>query len=656
MRLGSVFSQVGSGVSGREYLFWALCTGIALAAGIYFRTVGLGSWPFATDEYYLFRAIEFVTGNGLAAFPCGGYYPRGLLNQYLTAPLLMAGMQPELALRLISVAGSLAVLPAVVLLAMRLGGARAAFAAAIIVLLSTWAVEMARFGRMYTAFQALFVWYAYHAYRLLADGDETRWRWLLPISAVAVFVWEGGVVLALANLLIFFFRNATWRVSHLLASIAIALYSIAFLLVDFRALGATGSGPEPDSAPETSSALLAEAIPLPVFDVLTSPVAIALWLLAAVAVFVSILRGGNWVADWRGHAALGAVALAVLGGQLLLAAMLFVGAILAGWLSLGDCLRRDRMPTLLLLGAVCATWVVRAALQFIDTGSTQPIKALISFPELLYSLIYPWLATIPEMGLMFGAGTIVALLLVATERQPDWGVRYLLALLLLAVLIIGGANTLYSETRYSFHLYPLLLVLTLYGVHHLAAMAFRRSTVPAALVSAAAVAVFLFSADFSPKHLTTVDAYESNFRVGYADRRTRHYFPRFDFGSPSDYVNARASGGDTIIVTNVVLAHYVETPGFIYLDETDPRFGGQACVGLQRERWSDLSLLKSRQGLESLLTGVSHAPVWVVADWQTLRKALPDSYLTAELGLNRVFDSPDNRMAVFHRSGTTGPE
>ena len=51
---------------------------------------------------------------------------------------------------------------------------------------------MSRFGRMYAPFQAVFIWWVYHAYRLVETGDRRRWRWLLGLSAIGPLVWEGG--------------------------------------------------------------------------------------------------------------------------------------------------------------------------------------------------------------------------------------------------------------------------------------------------------------------------------------------------------------------------------------------------------------------------------------------------------------------------------
>ena len=73
--------------------------------------------------------------------------------------LQYAGLSPELAPRLIAALSSLIALPAVYLLGRRLGGRNIGLLAVAILAISVWETEVARFGRMYAPFQAIFVWY-----------------------------------------------------------------------------------------------------------------------------------------------------------------------------------------------------------------------------------------------------------------------------------------------------------------------------------------------------------------------------------------------------------------------------------------------------------------------------------------------------------------
>src|SRR5580658_10757305 len=97
----------------------------ALIAGLYGRFKGIGTWPLGVDEFYISRSIDNVLNSGLPRFACGGYYNRGVLYQYAVAGIRLLGVGPELAGRLVAAVCSMAVLPAVYLLARRVRGSEA---------------------------------------------------------------------------------------------------------------------------------------------------------------------------------------------------------------------------------------------------------------------------------------------------------------------------------------------------------------------------------------------------------------------------------------------------------------------------------------------------------------------------------------------------
>ena len=82
-----------------------------LLAGLYARFKGLGTWPLGVDEFYISRSIDNVLRSGLPEYECGGYYPRGLVFQYVVAALRLTGLTPEFAGRLVTAVSSLAYCP-----------------------------------------------------------------------------------------------------------------------------------------------------------------------------------------------------------------------------------------------------------------------------------------------------------------------------------------------------------------------------------------------------------------------------------------------------------------------------------------------------------------------------------------------------------------
>src|SRR5919108_3006131 len=188
-------------INNRNYLLIGcyVMVGLALAVGIYFRLKGLGKSPFGIDEYYIASSVRNILEHGLPQFDCGGYYTRGLLLQYLAAPLFKYGSNDELYFRLITVISNLLTIPALYLLGKRIASRAAACFVVVLFSVSIWETEMARFARMYAPFQMLFAWYLYFLYKALFLKDAKARRWMYWISLISIFVFEGAIFLVILN-------------------------------------------------------------------------------------------------------------------------------------------------------------------------------------------------------------------------------------------------------------------------------------------------------------------------------------------------------------------------------------------------------------------------------------------------------------------------
>jgi hypothetical protein len=149
----------------------AALTVAALLIGVYARFEGLGKWPFGVDEYYTARSVQNILRAGLPEYACGGFYTRGLLVQYLAALLQLLGLSAEFSIRLIAAVSSLVALPAAFNLGRRLGGPIIGLLTVIVLAVSVWEVEMARFARMYAPFQAVALWYAVFFVKYTVDRE-----------------------------------------------------------------------------------------------------------------------------------------------------------------------------------------------------------------------------------------------------------------------------------------------------------------------------------------------------------------------------------------------------------------------------------------------------------------------------------------------------
>jgi len=296
-------------------------------------------------------------------------------------------------------------------------------------------------------------------------------------------------------------------------------------------------------------------------------------------------------------------------------------------------------------------WIAVALGAQTEQSSIVGLEKLISFPELLRSFLHPWLLSLPLMTVILIAGVGLALAGSLFVREYDNpGLRLLLAIVIVSVIVIGGAQTMYIETRYSFHVYPLLVLLTLFGFAHSVIGGAPIKEVVERWAPLVFLCLFVISSDFALGHMAHIDTYDANFRVGYDDRRAKHYYQRFDFKSPADFVNKHADPSDLVITTSVVVTQYLEMNSFVYLHETDRRYRGQACDFGKMERWTGLPLVDNVGDIEALAESKPGSSLWLIVDQQTLKRTLPHEYLTGKAGYEQVFVSPDERLTVYLRS------
>ncbi len=234
---------------------WLVVTLLLAACAYFYR---LGSLAFTSDEIYHGIAVKAIVRTGLPVLPNGSLYLKGGLFSYLaTLPSLVSGSY-ELGVR--SVSASCVLLTGFLLFQITTritGDRRAGVVTAFVWLFHPWAVEFARWGRLYNLAALLIAAAVY----FLISFDVTRrrfWGWL-ALGALAVattvypfFLWCWVVFAAYA--LALWARN---RPEHARKVAAVAAGSAALVVVAGWLLYAHGN---------RVSALLSKAgVPLTLF-------------------------------------------------------------------------------------------------------------------------------------------------------------------------------------------------------------------------------------------------------------------------------------------------------------------------------------------------------------------------------------------------------
>lgn len=640
-----------------------LVTAAAVLLGLWARFAGIGAWPLNSDEYYIARSVEDILRTGLPEYDCGGYYTRGLLFQYVVAVLQWSGVSAEVSARVVAAAASVAALPAVYMLGKRLGGRSVGLLAVAAMAISSWEVDIARFGRMYAPFQAVFAWYVIYFLRHTVDRDPKALGPMLLLSVVGLLTWEGGVLLLLANLLPPFLRSPEGRLTRIdvtyIAAAAFLLVVGYYLtqMVDFRRIGTQSfpTGVDPDSF------YIGESEPR-LFEVLALTPYVAF---AAVLLAILALASLRWAFSLRRRwpAALGLLAAvgAALAHQFSLVATIVVVLLLARMLHWRELLSRSAWPFLALVLASATAWSVYALahpefLATVDVPWNHESRALalahelLRVPDYLAIVVLPWVRQAPLLGLLLAAGLVVAAVRVILQstRVPD---AEQVVLTLGACLLAAAAmsDPPRFETRYVFFLYPTAVVIMVTTAARLAANLRMTNTVATATTAAVIAGVMQLGGDLNVRRLVAVDSPLAHPETQ-VTRRASNVMRRTDSRSAARWLDEHARGPDTLVINSYPgVDFYFDDFDFAYIDSENQRYWAYACNEGRTERWGNLPLISTVTDLESQI--VKQPRTLIVVDSPAMDDLLPG---IAALSPEVAWVSADGRISIIEISRSAG--
>jgi hypothetical protein len=593
----------------------------AVLAGIYWRFKGLGTAPFAVDEYYLARSIENVLRAGIPAFSCGGLYMRGIALQYTAAALQQGGFTAELAPRLISSICSLLAIPAVFILAHRVHGRVVALLAVTIIALSVWEIEMARFGRMYAPFQAVFLWYLVFFLRYTVDRDIRALWPMIALSILGPLVWEGGVFLSLTNILSMFLQRWPDRLRRddwlfLLSCTALLALAVWFVTADFRGYNADSWPPGYRRSMSTPA-----ADPLTILRLsMTTLRQNTWWVAAAIAPLIAALLALRWIWNLRARGFLAAglllMLIAAFAHQFLVVIAIGLLLLLTRVGSWKELFARSTLPFHLTL-ILCAMFWIAYTIANVDwqdavavgLGRRAAILAyqFFRFPDLIAVVVRPWAGSVPHLG--FGLMLLIGAEMYRAARSDETSnyERILLVVFLVLLLAASASHPPRQETRYVFFLYPIGVIIALTTIAHVATWLASRPTVAVVLTSGIALGGFALSEDFQPTHLLHIDSSTETFRIGMSAGMQSHLVLREDFRGIAQWLQQHRSAQELVISGVHGLDHYYPAINYFYVDQSSPNFPDWACRHGTVERWGGYSLLYSANALTSRVEADSAA-------------------------------------------------
>jgi hypothetical protein len=592
---------------------------VAAGFGVYSRFKGLGLWPLATDEYYIAKSIASIHQSGLPHYECGGYYVRGLLFQYIAAFLALFGGNTEFWLRIPSAFFNLAVIPPLYWLMRKICGVVGAVAASTVFLMSVWEVEFARFGRMYSLFQAIFGWYLYFLYRVYNEDDDKSKTGMYFLSSIAVFVHEGSVFLSIFN---FFplLRRGRFYWKDLAVSAAIVILNLVFYAIDFESIGVKHIQ-MPETAADGMVSLPLKIPLILLLNVRTDFISLLFAFLTVTSSLAAIyLLARNRVINITQKCFL---AIIVISGLLNQIGLALIGFIVYG-LSQMDENSDDQASPIGLTGlSVLINFVCWTAFKFTSAYWEELVKnydsfpfsknltaIFFKFPDIIGQVVLPFWEAVPVLTIISGLLIYSGLLMCLRRRAPELkGLDFALLCVVICVTLVGAVSTHYRETRYVFFAYPLIIMA---GVAVCVEFVRRRKHLTTKVViTIGMVILYGLSEDFDLKHLANIEKPEVNFRMNLSRETADHFYQRMDFRTPADAIDAAASDSDTIISSVTPVEFYLNRLNYMYIPRDDVRFKMRAACGGNKDKWSLAELIGDESTLDRIIRQ-AQGSVWLI--------------------------------------------
>ena len=491
------------------------------------RFNGLGEWPLSVDEYYLAKPVLSILNNGLPGYDCGGFYKRGLLQQYVLAIAVATMGNTELAMRIYPMMASFPMLWFVFLLGKRAGGLLVGCLALMLVSLSLWEIEFARFARMYMPFQALTVIQVYLLARVVLDGADEKFKWMLLVSLCGIVTYDGAIFLAILPIIAILRNRSLQTPGFIILAAGIILLTIGYQWIPFETLGVEQLPLPADVIAELASRIPRTFIKYPALEQVKGLPEYPVWLASLLGIIsvsglctlrfrrsLPLVGIGLWVI------ALGAMALSLVGLGLLI--YLCMTLLL---LDRGERSNARRfvsfvvVPTILILAVF---WAAFLSLN-LHMGPRDIAVILIKYPNLLGPMRYSILEVIPVLMLVLFAPIAVYAAVLVFKREHYNDVFVLLGGLAL-MFYVGTVmvNPPPFETRYSLFIYPLVICLFCVSVASLWTTV-DASGRYAVFLPILVLGMFGCTEDFDWHHYLNINTAEVNYRVNYPSKLQEHY-------------------------------------------------------------------------------------------------------------------------------------
>ena len=599
----------------KKYSFLMWTTIVAILFGAYFRLKGLGKWPLCIDEYYIAKSVGNIIKNGLPEFECGGYYTRGLIYQYLAVPLQFLPGNKEFYLRIISLFFNLLAIHPLYELGKKFNKTTS-YLVIILFCFSIWEIEFSRFARMYAPFQTLTLYYLLFFVKAILDNDSRNRKYCYLVSVIGIFLYEGAIFFLLLNFVMLIVLGKHSRKNDFLIAIIIFLIGYFYLTIDFRHLSVTSYIPS-DVLDVISQGKNKGQILRPLILIKFIGESITWILLSIVPLSVSFFIAfhvlKNKMIDYRKKFFLFTLILfsiSNLFGCIVFAAIILI---LLGWFQLRDFSMGIFKASLFASGCNFFFWLLYGVTSVVWHAFFEPLNnfyapkklfvVLFKYPDVFEKILHPWISAIPITGLMLLIFIGIGFFIWLFKKDPRQDYFALIsAFVLILFVLIGIIRTTYSSTRYTFFLYPVMLLLAVSSMINIANIITHKAKYQNILLCCFTFGFILFSEDFRLNHLVEIDSKEINFRMNYNQGLADHFYFRRDVRSPAEFINSYIQTNDVVISTKRSVEYYLKRRlDYSYEDLHSTEIMALIACNGEKEIWTNANLVYRETELLKLI-------------------------------------------------------
>lgn len=625
------------------------------------------------DEGIQALAVDGIFNYGVPKLDSGIVYARSILFIYTQFFFTFLFELNEFWLRLPGViCGTLVVIPTYVL-GKHIFNKTTGIIAALIIVFSVWQIEISRYARFYSIFQLFFMSAILYYYKgFLKDNYKFKLLFLF-FALLSMLTHQFGQLLGLLFIIPIVLANKSWskRRFHIygIAGFIAAVFLNRFITSFFKkwegniqSFSAAVPSTNQNLSGKISNALGLPQLKLPEFrfflESMDSHLLIPLSL-SILTIFVSIYFV-NKISNDNKKLPLILLYLANISAifyQFTLSINLLLFYLLIRKNS-NNLFQKDRnlfVATFFLL-IYLIFWVM-----ILTTGAKLDLHSIVDllfgFPNVL-GYIFKWL--IPGWPVITGLLITGILLIVSNYLTMNKKSRSIYLIAALYLFIIGASLfDSYAETRYFFHLYPIIILIssyTLYTIYNFLFINLNRTVMwsKPALLSLLTLVVILVSKDINP-----VKAYQlpnhnySSQKDRYRNPVTWSFYSEYhpDRKSPSLYIKDNMKNEDKVVVLGPVhmiaayhyytgKVHYTVAPNFNPdLHDTNPHNYAKVSDNTVLHYVNGSKLLFNLEELQRLRN--SEQKIWLLGDYPILNKSNNYYDKKTKSYLRKLAESPD---------------